>query len=96
MVSGKITAVFENFDTSVPARAVVVEFEQKSFKDGKLVSHRWQLFTGSHKLKWAKSLLEKGFSVVVVVDDLFFFDERIIDVKDKFAGYGHVSEILTL
>jgi len=96
MVSGKILSVVENFDTSDASRAVVVEFEQKSFKDGKLTSFRWQLFAGAHKMKWAKTLLDKGFSVVVVIDDLLFFDERVRDDKTKFSGFGHISEILTL
>lgn len=96
MMSGKIVSVNAGFNPDDAGKAVVIDFEQKSFKDGKLSVFRWQLFAGAHKAKWAKTLMDKGYSVVVVIDDLLFFDERIRDDKTKFSGYGHISEILTL
>lgn len=96
MVTGKIISVQEGFDPDHKDRAVVIDFEQKSFKAGALQTFRWQLFAGTHKAKWAKTLQEKGFSVCMVIDDLLFFDERIANDKTKFSGYAHVNEILTL
>lgn len=96
MITGKIISVVENFDSKDPSNAVSLVFENKTYKNGGLKTFRWSLFMHSSKMKWAKTLKEKGYSVCVVIDDLMYFDERVYDDNSKYSGYAHASELLTI
>jgi len=96
MVTGKVLSVVMNFDSTDDMNAVSLVLENKVYKNGGLKAYRWNIFLHKSKFKWAKTLHEKGYSICVVCDDLLFFDERIFGDNQKFSGYAHATELLTL
>lgn len=96
LITGKILAVSENFESDNDQNAVTLVLENKVYKNGGLKAYRWNIFMHKSKIKWAKTLKDKGFSVCVVCDDLMYFDERIFGDAQKVSGYAHASEILTI
>lgn len=95
-VSGKIISVQANPSDTNVQHAIVVEFVEKIFVDGQLRDRNWRVYAPKHKENWLKRQNERGFTVVLVLSQIYGMASLNMMVDGQVHASAQMEELLTL